>query len=162
MDKELIEELKTKIDNIQSIEEINEVIKYANKRKFELKPTLHDILDPYFKEHPNTWFFILGFYGKNEEGGVYTGSFDFDYLDILEYSLSDDEKYSSLNECLNCAIFGSTIKECKPYEENSELIEKIKQAKDFPKISETKAYELPYDDEVIFIYNYREDKIEEI
>ena len=37
MDKELIEELKTKIDSIQSIEEIDEVIKYANKRKFELK-----------------------------------------------------------------------------------------------------------------------------
>lgn len=161
MDKELIEELKTKIDNIQSIEEINEVIKYANKRKFKLKPTLHDVLDPYFKEHPNTWFFILGFYGKNEEGGVYTGNFDFDYLDTLDYSLSDSEKYLS-NECLNCAIFGSTIDEHKPYEENSKLIEKIKQAKDFPKISEINAHELPYDEEVIFIYNYREDKIEEI
>lgn len=162
MDKELIEELKTKIDNIQSIEEINEIIKYANKRKFKLKPTLHDVLDSYFKEHPNTWFFILGLYGKNEEGGVYTGNFDFDYLDTLDYSLNN-KKYLR-KECLNCAIFGSTIKECKckPYEENSELIEKIKQAKDFPEISEINAYELPYAKEVIFIYNYRENKIEEI
>ena len=59
MDKELIEELKTKIDSIQSIEEIDEVIKYANKRKFELKPTLHDILDPYFKEDEFEFNYIL-------------------------------------------------------------------------------------------------------
>lgn len=156
-----LKEIKEKIDKLTSIDEIDEVISYANKRKVELKPTLHDILEPYFKKHPDTWFFILGFYGKNEEGGVYTGDFDFDYLDTLDYSLSDSEKYLS-NECLNCAIFGSTIKEHKPYEENSELIEKIKQAKNFPKISEINAHELPYDEEVIFIYNYRENKIEEI
>ena len=40
------------------------------------------------------------------------------------------------------------------------FIEKIKGAKDFPEISETKAFfELSYNDEVILIYDYKENKI---
>lgn len=150
--------IKTAIDKITSIADLDELIKYIKERKHSLKPTLHDILEPYFKEHPETWFFILGYYGKNEEGGVYTGDFNFDYLDTLEYGLNN-KKYLS-NECLNCAIFGSTIKELKSYEEVKELVEKIRGAKDFPEISETKAYyELSYSDEVILIYDYKKDEI---
>lgn len=151
--------IKAEIDKITSISDLDELIKYIKERKNSLKPTLHDILEPYFKEHPETWFFILGYYGKNEEGGVYTGDFNFDYLDALEYDLKDNKKYLS-NECLNCAIFGSTIKELKSYEEVKELIEKIKGAKDFPEISETKAFlELSCDDNVILIYDHKENKI---
>lgn len=150
--------IKAAIDKITSIADLDELIKYIKERKYSLKPTLHDILEPYFKEHPETWFFILGYYGKNEEGGVYTGDFNFDYLDTLEYDLNN-KKYLS-NECLNCAIFGYTIKEIKSYEEVKELVEKIKGAKDFPEISETKAYyELSYSDEVILIYDYKKDEI---
>ena len=151
--------IKAEIDKITSIADLDELIKYIKERKRSLKLTLHDILEPYFKEHSETWFFILGYYGKNEEGSVYTGGFDLDYLNVLDYDLKDNKKYLS-NECLNCAIFGSTIKELKSYEEVKELIEKIKGAKDFPEISETKAFfELSYDDEVILIYDYKENKI---
>ena len=147
--------LKAEIDKITSIADLDELIKYIKERKHSLKPTLHDILEPYFKEHSETSYFILGSYGKNEEGGVFTNDFEFDYLDILKYGLKNNKKYLS-SHCLNCAIFGYTIKEHKSCEEVKELIEKIKEAKDFPEISEMKAYyESSYSDEVILIYDYK-------
>lgn len=145
--------IKAEIDKITSETELKELQKYIEERISSLKPTLHDVLDPYFKAHSKTDYFILGSYGKNEEGGVYTTDSIIDYDTTLEYDLEGNERYREDN-CLNCELFeGVMIKECRKIEEA------IKGTRDYPEISEINAHELYYGECMLFIYDLKENKV---
>lgn len=162
--------LQQEIDLLTTEAELAEVIEYAKERIKSIKPTLHEVLDSYFTQYPEARYCILGGFGS----GCYecTGHYyvmDDNYFELIQRLSADELKNYPKNEILNCLMFGDEdVEKLKTSEweklqnEIERFDDNLRQAKDFPKITEEEAYRQLQDRpgcETIFIYDYKYNRV---